>query len=120
MAVRETVFVSRAEATEWEDFVPPGGPDDILSGEPNAKMHWLRQDEEANVAAGLFTAQPSSASYVFPAHETFIVLEGEVDIEMADGRVVSLGPGDMASFRKGESSVWTYRSPFKKFVVLVQ
>jgi len=63
-------------------------------------------------------ARAASFPYSFPGDETFHVLEGEVTIELEGGESVTLGPGDIASFTKGQSSTWTITKPFKKFFVI--
>ncbi|MEA2247203.1 MAG: hypothetical protein QOH46_1732, partial [Solirubrobacteraceae bacterium] len=35
-----------------------------------------------------------------------------------DGDAIELGPGDVASFRKGDSAVWDIKSPLREFFVL--
>ena len=106
-------------SVDAQDFEPyPLDPDDIIEGKPNSRVHWLRQDETTGLAAGIFCSEPVSARYVWAQDETIHVLEGEVRIEYEDGDAVELGPGDVASFKKGDRAVWRITSPFKEFFVL--
>lgn len=110
------IFTSNIAATDYEPF--EGGT--VLDGTPNRRVHWLRNETTAEsvLMAGLFTADPCViGDYTLETDECIYVIEGEVRIEIADN-VVDLGPGDIASFRKGSTSRWTFRTPFKEFFVL--
>jgi len=96
------------------------GFDAILDGEPAARVGWLRTGSggEGMLYTGMFTAQPSTFRYTFGGDESFHVLEGDLDIALDGGPVVTLGPGDIASFPKGATSTWTVRAPLRKFFVI--
>jgi uncharacterized cupin superfamily protein len=50
--------------------------------------------------------------------ETFLVLEGEVEIERVDtGEHFHFGPGDICAWSTGTPTRWTLRGGFKKFFV---
>lgn len=111
MSATESVFSSHVDADGHE----PAETGTVLEGEPNGRIHWLR--EEDGFMSGLFRCDPAVFEYEFEADEAIHVLEGEVSIRIGD-RSADLGPGGIASFRKGERSVWTVKSPFKEFFVL--
>jgi uncharacterized cupin superfamily protein len=111
-----TFFSTRVDAADFEPF--PLDPGDILEGEPNSVVHWLRNDGESGLATGIFRSEPAKARYAWSQDETIHVLEGEVRIEFEDGEVLELKRGDVASFRKGDRAVWHIKSPFKEFFVL--
>lgn len=46
--------------------------------------------------------------------EECYVLEGEVIVEMEDGRKVEFGKGDFVTFSKGVSCIWDIRQSVKK------
>jgi uncharacterized protein len=51
--------------------------------------------------------------------ETFVVLEGEVEIEdLTDGTKHVYGPGDICSWSKGTPTMWDIRKPMKKVFVI--
>ena len=112
MATVKSTPVSNVGATEYEPF--------IHEGERFGDVHWLRVGSGGDgvLYAGLWTHEPAEFPYVFPGDETFHVLEGEVTIETDGGESVTLRPGDVASFTKGQSSTWTIAQPFKKFFVI--
>lgn len=80
----------------------------------------------AGVRAGVFRVQPGTypdrtpVPYLFETDEYIWVIEGEVQIEPAEGDVITLRAGDSAYFRQGSESVWTFRAPFRKFSVEVE
>jgi uncharacterized protein len=106
------VSVSHIGATGYESFRP--------AGEPFGEVHWLRTQSggDGMLFTGLWTHEPAEFDYVFPGDETFHVLEGRVKIRLSGGDVVELGPGDIASFAKGQASKWTISAAFKKFFVI--
>ena len=83
-------------------------------------VHWLRigSGGDGVLYAGLWKHGPTDFLYVFPGDETFHVLEGEVTIAVEGGESVTLRPGDIASYAKGQSSTWHITQPFKKFFVI--
>jgi uncharacterized cupin superfamily protein len=109
-------FSTRVDADGFEPY--PLDPADIIEGEPNSRVHWLRQDEDTGLYTGIFRADPVKTRYAWAQDETVHILEGEVRIEFDDGDAIELGPGDVASFRKGDSAVWDIKSPLREFFVL--
>ena len=112
MATVKTVPVSNIETSEYEPF--------MNEGEAFGDVHWLRVGSGGDgvLYTGLWTHAPADLPYVFPGDETFHVLEGEVTIDVEGGDSVTLRPGDIASFTKGQSSTWHITQPFKKFFVI--
>jgi len=86
--------------------------------EVGGSVHVLREDDA--VQAGIWSAavpddEPSGEAFEFPHHETIYVLTGSVRIQIEDGPLLELEPGDMASFRKGVRSVWYPSADFSEF-----
>jgi len=105
--VSDGVFVTKAGDEAFEADEEVGG-----------SVHVLRDD--ADVQAGVWAAPEAPAegtAFEFPHHETVYVLDGEVEIEIEGGPTLNLGPGDMASFRKGVRSTWRPQPGFKEFWV---
>jgi len=46
--------------------------------------------------------------------EECYLLEGRVDVETPDGKVVSFGKGDFVTFPQGLSCVWDVKEPVRK------
>lgn len=116
MQSNSRAFVSQIDADGYEPFPL----DDVQDGNPRAEVSWLRADAEGDsvLYAGLFRALPSTFPYVYAGHETFHVLEGEVEIRLDSGEVINLRSGDIASFQKGDKCTWKITRPFKKFFVI--
>jgi uncharacterized cupin superfamily protein len=112
MAAVKSISASNVRASEFEPF--------MHEGKRFGDVHWLRVGSggEGVLYSGLWTHEPASFPYVFPGDETFHVLEGELTIEVDGGDSVTLTPGDIASFPKGQSSTWHITKPFKKFFVI--
>jgi uncharacterized cupin superfamily protein len=88
--------------------------------EVGGSVHVLRDDYA--VQAGIWAAPPpgdelNTEAFAFPHDETIYVLTGSVRIDIENGPTLELGPGDMASFRKGIRSVWNPSPDFTEFWV---
>jgi len=55
---------------------------------------------------------------VFVGDETILVLEGEVEVDVEPDTKLHLTTGDIASFKKGATSLWTIRSDEYKEVFI--
>lgn len=112
MATLNHVPKSNVTSDRYEAFVH--------EGKPFGEVHWLRTESggEGMLFAGLWTHEPATFDYVFPGDETFHVLEGNVRITVEGGETVSLGPGDIVSFSKGQASNWVITRKLKKFFVI--
>jgi uncharacterized cupin superfamily protein len=104
--VAEGVFVSHVDAEDYQPEPEVGG-----------LMHVLREDE--HMQAGLWRVPDDLESVPFelPLDEALFVLEGEIEIEVEGGPTLRLGPGSIASFRKGMRSIVRPERGFKAFWV---
>ena len=111
------IALDNVDTTAYERFE---GFDAVLSGEPAARVAWLRTTPAGDGAlyAGMFTVEPSSFRYTFAGDESIHVLDGEVRIALDGAETVTLGPGSIASFPKGAASTWTVVHPLRKFFVI--
>ena len=107
-----SIPVSRVDVQNFEPF--------MVEGKPFGEVHWLRQGSSGAglLLTGLWTHEPATFPYTFPADETFHLLEGKVCITVEGLAPVNLAPGDIVSFRKGQISTWTISEPLKKFFVI--
>jgi uncharacterized cupin superfamily protein len=53
------------------------------------------------------------------ADELFVVLAGRARIEVADGTVLEVGPGDVGILEAGAETVWTVYETLRKIYVLL-
>ena len=77
-------------------------------------MHILCSD--VGVEGGLSRFHDASGPVVWrlPKRETLIVLEGGARIEIADGPMLELRAGDIASLPAGARTTWHLSLPFKE------
>lgn len=109
------MFHSSVNATDYVPFTEDG----VTVG----SVHWLAADETTPLVSGIWRAVPGEVPeafpYNFPMNETIQVLEGNLEIEFADGDKLALGPGDIAAVAQGTPSMWRIdpSSTFRKFFV---
>lgn len=99
-----------------EEYVPF-----IVDGAAVGEVHWIRNEAAGandTLLVGLWRSEPTTVPYFFGEDETIHALEGELQITLDSGEVITLTPGDIASFDKGTTSTWTVVSPFKKLFVI--
>lgn len=74
------------------------------------------------LAVGIWRMLEDTTSPVYTSQvgdETFLVLEGSVDIEDLDtGQTHTFREGDVVSWSKGMRTRWTVHAPFRKLVVV--
>ncbi|HLY50536.1 MAG TPA: cupin domain-containing protein [Solirubrobacteraceae bacterium] len=109
-------FTSSVDNPEVESFAFP--EEDVLEGQPNARVHWLRPEGHGSQAAGVYRCDPAVFRYAWEADETIHVLEGRVRIEVEGADSLELGVGDIASFTAGDRGVWHVLEPFCELFVL--
>jgi ethanolamine utilization protein EutQ (cupin superfamily) len=97
------VFVTKLSTDQWE-------PDPDVGGE----MHNLcRGVGLSRYGAGAV----NPIDYTMPERESFLVLEGQVRIEIADGPTLELKAGDIASIPMGAKTTWHITVPYREFWV---
>ncbi len=62
----------------------------------------------------IWEKEESSFDWYYDDKETCYFLEGEVEVELPDGKVVKVEKGDLAVFPKGLSCRWNIKSKVKK------
>jgi uncharacterized cupin superfamily protein len=102
------VFVSKASTDDWV-------PDPEV---PGSQMHELVHAD--GVAAGFtrFTSVDGPVPWTPTDREVVLILEGSVRIEIAGGRTLDLGVGDLFSLPAGLATTWHIAAPFKEMWVL--
>ena len=99
---------------------PDAGNFEIVEGEPEWRVCWLRHTEKPGgpVHAGLFTSSAGAVRFTFDMNEVVYCLEGEAQVEVMGGQVVDLRPGSFASFEKGSTTTWRVKEWFKELFVV--
>jgi quercetin dioxygenase-like cupin family protein len=111
MEVHPGVFVSNVATQDWRADPEIGG---------GAEEHVLFDTGAMRAGLSRFTleAEHEPPDWTLPATQVLLVLEGEARIEIADGPVLELKPGDMACLPKGAVTTWHLTLPFKELWVL--
>jgi uncharacterized cupin superfamily protein len=111
MEVHPGVFVSNVATEDWQ-------PDPEVGG--GAEEHVLFATETMRAGLTRFSqdADPHPPVWTLPATEVLLVLEGEARIEIEDGPLLELKPGDMACLPEGAVTTWHLTVPFKEIWVL--
>lgn len=99
----------------WEPF--------IVEGHNVGEVRWIAQEARPHgpLAVGLWRIDPEAGAelpYAVAGSETIHVLEGEADLELADGTTIALTPGVVVTLPDGFTATWRTRSPFKKLFVV--
>ena len=91
----------------------PFDPDQVIDGDPEAFDLALTESEGGTEVAGFWMCTPGSFTDT-ELEESFVVIRGQAEVEMADGTRIALGPGDTHSFRAGEKTIWKVTQPLVK------
>jgi uncharacterized cupin superfamily protein len=110
-----TATVSTNAEDVWEPFV--------LDGQQVGEVRWIAQDvrPQGPLAVGLWRIDPEAGAdlpYAVAGSETIHVLEGEAELEQADGTTIPLTPGVIITLPDGFTATWRTLSPFKKLFVV--
>ena len=111
-----TAAAYKASTIDAEDYGPF-----MVDGTAVGEVHWIRNEAAGandTLLVGLWRSEPTTVPYFFGEDETIHALEGELQITLESGEVVTLTPGDIASFDKGTKSTWTIMSSFKKLFII--
>src|SRR5215211_936276 len=97
MEVHPGVFVSNIATEEWQADPEIGG---------GAEEHVLFDTGTMRAGLSRFTkdADQQPPTWVLPATQVLLVLEGEARVEIEDGPVLELKAGDMACLPKGAAT----------------
>jgi uncharacterized cupin superfamily protein len=89
-------------------------PDEqILAGAPEVSARELWSAPGGGASAGVWEHTEGVSSDV-EADEVFIVISGRATIAVEDGPTLEVGPGDVATLRAGQRTVWTVHEPLRK------
>ena len=103
--------VANVATEEWQGDPEIGG---------GVEEHVLFDTGTMRAGLSRFTkdADQQPPTWVLPATQVLLVLEGEARVEMKDGPVLELKAGDMACLPKGAATTWHLTLPFKEMWVL--
>jgi len=114
-AIRPRTEVPSYRDHGWEPW--PIDPANILAGDPNARVRWLRRNEtdEPFYQAGWLAMAPCVVRMLCDGLQTFLIEQGSVTIEGEDGVRVRLGPGEAVSPARDTVSIWRISEPLRCF-----
>jgi uncharacterized cupin superfamily protein len=103
------VNIAEAQLQSW-----PLPVDWLEQGNPTASGAVLSKSDDSRVVRGVWECTPGRFRWNFTYDETVIVVKGRATVELESGETISLSPGDMAFFERGQWSTWTIHEPFRK------
>ena len=114
MMAETIAYCSRIDVpdAQYESFL-------TADGASAGDVAWLRstENEGRTYKAGMWRCGVSECPYYFAAHETFVMIEGTLQVKLEDGTTLTFGPGDTASFEIGTNSTWTVIEPVLHFFI---
>ena len=102
-------------ATRQELTPDPLDPDQVVSGNPQVSAYELLDTEHLAVGIWEHTAGVSRDVEV---DEIFVVLRGRATIEVADGTILEVGPGDVGVLEAGAQTTWTVHEDLRKIYII--
>ena len=100
------------------DLAPAPIPTDwILAGKPEARSKQLVRSRDGASSIMAWSCTAGRFNWRYTVDETVHIISGEVFITDETGEERRLGPGDMAFFPAGSSSMWRVPSEVRKLAV---
>ena len=95
----------------------PITPDWIVEGKPEARAKELARSDDGTSVVVAWSCTAGRFHWHYSVDETVHVISGEVWVTNEDDVERRLGPGDMAFFPAGSSSVWRVPAEVRKLAV---
>lgn len=108
-ATAQKVNIASAKLESW-----PLPAEWIIDGQPAPSGLVLSKSEDARQVRGVWACTPGKFRWNFSYDETIVVVEGRATVELENGSVVTLQPGDLAFFERGQWSTWTIHESLRK------
>ncbi len=93
----------------------PLDPAQVVSGDPQVRVLSLHDADD--LAIGVWQHGVGVSTDV-EADEVFVVLAGSATIEVDDGPVLQVGPGDVGLLPAGARTTWTVHETLRKVYVV--
>lgn len=103
-------LIKEGDPVEW--IVLETSPDDPT---PPGEEWYAFKSPDARFSTGVWRREPETGPMDMTYDEVAVLIEGEVDLELPDGRVISAGPGDAIVSPAGSKATWKARSAVRKF-----
>jgi uncharacterized cupin superfamily protein len=98
------------EPVEWITLENEPGDEN-----PPGQEWYAWRHPDARFSTGVWRREPETGSFDREYHEVACMIEGDVEIETDDGRVLRAGTGDVIVTPEGSSGLWRALTPVKKF-----
>jgi len=105
--------IGRDDAVNWVTLDNP--PGDTI---PPGQEWYAWRNVDGRFSTGVWQRVPETGTFELGYHEVACLIEGQVDIEMGDGKTFHVGPGDALATPIGSKGVWRAHTPVKKFWVV--
>ncbi len=109
MSDAQQIRVIRPSDVTWEEAARQ--PEET---DPPGREFTASVSPDARFSVGYWERDVQRRPFTRPYHEIAYILEGHVEIELADGSVVKAGPGDILDTPKGSSGFWRNLEPVRK------
>lgn len=102
--------IGRDEPVEWIELENPPGDEN-----PPGREWYAWRSADGRFSTGVWAREPETGTFERTSHEVVLLVDGDVQIETGDGRLLPAGPGDALITPEGSTGVWRARTPVKKF-----
>jgi uncharacterized cupin superfamily protein len=102
--------IGAGEAVDWVVLENP--PRDT---DPPGREWYAWRSHDAAFSTGVWEREPETGTFEREYHEVACLIEGDVEIETDDGRILPVGPGDVLITPLGSKGMWRARTRVKKF-----
>lgn len=107
-----------ADPATVELIAMPINPDWILEGKPEARAAFLANSADGTSKIMAWSCTAGRFNWRYSVDETVHIISGDVFITNDKGVTIHLGPGDMAFFPAGSTSMWRVPNEVRKLAVL--
>ncbi len=114
MGAKESVHVPIIRIGDAELVSWPLPAEWVEQGSPQASGAVLSKSDDSRIVRGVWACTPGRFRWMYTYDETIVVVQGSATVLMDSGVEVSLTPGVMAFFARGQGSTWTIHENFRK------
>jgi len=114
MQTTETGPIEKANLGDVELTSWPLPAEWVEQGSPKASGTVVSRSVDSRIIRGIWSCSPGRFRWIYTYDETVVVFQGSATVVMESGEEVSLRPGDVAFFPRGQGSTWTVHENFRK------
>jgi uncharacterized cupin superfamily protein len=114
MGAKESVQVPITRIGDAELVSWPLPAEWVEQGSPQASGAVLSKSDDSRIVRGVWACTPGRFRWMYSYDETIVVVQGRATVLMDSGVEVSLSPGVMAFFARGQGSTWTIHENLRK------